>query len=102
MNIKLALQEDALVIVDIQYDFCPNGELSVPHGDQIIPIANALSNKFDNLVLTQDWHPVGHRSFASAHPGTRPFQNIDMPYGKQVLWPDHPLWRSSLLISIFI
>ncbi len=88
-KLELDLQEDALVIVDVQYDFCPNGALSVPHGDLVIPIANRLAKQFGNVVLTQDWHPAGHLSFASAHPGARPFESIGMPYGQQVLWPDH-------------
>jgi nicotinamidase/pyrazinamidase len=81
--------EDALVIVDIQYDFLPGGSLAVAGGDEIIEPINALARKFDNVVQTQDWHPADHVSFASNHPGMEPFQTIELPYGTQVLWPDH-------------
>jgi nicotinamidase/pyrazinamidase len=80
---------DVLVVVDIQNDFCPGGALAVPHGDDVVPIINALAARFKNVVLTQDWHPLGHSSFASAHPGRHPFETIEVAYGKQVLWPDH-------------
>ena len=79
----------ALLVVDIQNDFCPGGSLAVPEGDSIIPLINDLALHFDNVVLTQDWHPRGHSSFASAHPNKRPYDTIDMPYGEQILWPDH-------------
>ncbi|MDP6952667.1 MAG: bifunctional nicotinamidase/pyrazinamidase [Alphaproteobacteria bacterium] len=82
-------RDDALVLIDIQYDFCPGGALAVPEGDRVVPVANALAARFDCVVLTQDWHPAGHRSFASAHPGKAPFEIVEMPYGPQVLWPDH-------------
>jgi nicotinamidase/pyrazinamidase len=78
-----------LVVVDVQNDFCPGGALAVPKGDEVVPVINRLVAKFDNVVLTQDWHPRGHASFASSHPGKKPFETIDLPYGKQVLWPDH-------------
>jgi nicotinamidase/pyrazinamidase len=81
--------QDALIIVDVQNDFCPGGALAVPAGDEVVAVANRLARRFDNLVLTQDWHPAGHRSFASAHPGKKPFDVVKMPYGDQVLWPDH-------------
>jgi nicotinamidase/pyrazinamidase len=80
---------DVLIVVDVQNDFCPNGALAVPRGDEVVPIVNALAAKFRNVVLTQDWHPAGHLSFASAHPGRAPYDTIAMPYGPQVLWPDH-------------
>jgi nicotinamidase/pyrazinamidase len=80
---------DVLIVVDIQNDFCPGGNLAVPHGDEIIPLVNRLAKQFADVVLTQDWHPDGHRSFASSHRGTEPFRSIAMPYGPQVLWPDH-------------
>jgi len=80
---------DALVLIDIQNDFCPGGALAVTDGDAVVPVANRLSRLFPTIVLTQDWHPAGHQSFASAHPGARPFDRIDMPYGRQDLWPDH-------------
>jgi nicotinamidase/pyrazinamidase len=81
--------DGALIIVDVQNDFCPGGALEVPQGDEIIPIVNGLAARFRNVVLTQDWHPRGHLSFASSHPGAKPFDTIAAPYGPQVLWPDH-------------
>jgi nicotinamidase/pyrazinamidase len=80
---------DVLIVVDLQYDFCPGGALAVPRGDEVVPIVNRLAGNFGNVVLTQDWHPAGHLSFASAHPGRAPYDTIGMPYGPQVLWPDH-------------
>lgn len=80
---------EALLIVDIQNDFCPGGSLAVKDGDNIIPIINRLSKKFDIVIATQDWHPAGHSSFASTHPGKKPYETIEMNYGAQVLWPDH-------------
>ena len=79
----------ALIVIDVQNDFCPGGALAVPEGDQIVPGINALMDDFDTVVLTQDWHPAGHSSFASSHDGKSPYELIDMPYGPQVLWPDH-------------
>lgn len=81
--------EHALVVVDVQNDFCPGGALAVAEGDQIVPGINALMTQFHTVVLTQDWHPAGHSSFASSHAGKAPMELIDMPYGAQVLWPDH-------------
>jgi nicotinamidase/pyrazinamidase len=80
---------DALIVVDVQNDFCPDGALAVPRGDEVVPIVNRLAENFRNVILTQDWHPPGHLSFASAHPGRSPYDIIDMFYGRQVLWPDH-------------
>jgi nicotinamidase/pyrazinamidase len=80
---------DALIVVDVQNDFCPDGALAVPRGDEVVPIVNRLAENFRNVILTQDWHPPGHLSFASAHPGRSPYDTIDMFYGRQVLWPDH-------------
>jgi nicotinamidase/pyrazinamidase len=80
---------DVLIVVDVQNDFCPGGALAVPQGDEIVPIVNRLATQFRNVVLTQDWHPSGHLSFASTHPGKRPYETIAAPYGPQVLWPDH-------------
>ncbi len=80
---------DVLIVVDVQNDFCPGGALAVPRGDEVVPVVNELAAKFRNVVLTQDWHPRGHLSFASAHPGKRAFETITAPYGPQVLWPDH-------------
>ena len=80
---------DVLVITDVQNCFLPGGTLPVPEGDKIIPIINRLSTLFRNVVMTQDWHTAGHISFASSHPGKKPFETIQLPYGTQVLWPDH-------------
>ena len=80
---------DLLLVVDVQNDFCPGGGLAVPGGNEIVPIVNRLAGEFAHVVLTQDWHPAGHSSFASAHPGKAPFATIEMPYGPQILWPDH-------------
>ena len=80
---------DVLIVVDIQNDFCPGGALAVPRGDEVVPIVNRLAARFRNVVLTQDWHPRGHASFASSHPGKRPFETMTVAYGPQVLWPDH-------------
>ncbi len=79
----------ALIVIDQQNDFCPGGALAVPEGDQIVQGINALMPEFDAVILTQDWHPAGHSSFASSHDGKSPYDVIDMPYGPQVLWPDH-------------
>lgn len=79
----------ALIVVDTQNDFCPGGALAVPEGDQVVPVINQLAGHFDHVIHTQDWHPAGHHSFASSHEGKKPFDQIEMPYGPQVLWPDH-------------
>jgi nicotinamidase/pyrazinamidase len=81
--------DDVLVVIDVQNDFCPGGALAVAAGDAVVPVINRLSDRFAHVVLTQDWHPAGHSSFASSHPGSAPFETIDMPYGPQTLWPDH-------------
>lgn len=78
-----------LVIVDVQNDFCPGGALEVPDGDKVVPVINKLIDRYDAVIQTQDWHPTGHSSFASSHSDKEPFETIDMPYGTQVLWPDH-------------
>lgn len=80
---------NALIVIDVQNDFCPGGALAVPGGDQIVPGINALMPAHDAVVLTQDWHPAEHTSFASTHSGRSAYDMIDMPYGPQVLWPDH-------------
>jgi len=82
---------DALLIIDVQNDFCPGGTLAVTNGDAIIPLINALAQKFDHIILTQDWHPTAHISFASTHTNKQPFETIETPYGPQTLWPDHCL-----------
>jgi nicotinamidase/pyrazinamidase len=82
-------ERDILLVVDVQNDFCPGGKLPVPRGDEVVPLINNLARHFAHVVLTQDWHPAGHSSFASTHPGKKPYDTIEMPYGTQVLWPDH-------------
>lgn len=82
-------ETDVLIVIDVQNDFCPGGGLAVPQGDEVVHIVNRLAHGFRHVVLTQDWHPAGHSSFASSHPGRQPFTQIDMPYGPQTLWPDH-------------
>jgi nicotinamidase/pyrazinamidase len=79
----------ALIVIDVQNDFCPGGALAVAGGDAVVPGINALMDDFPAVILTQDWHPAGHLSFASSHPGRAPYEVTDMPYGPQVLWPDH-------------
>jgi len=86
--------KDVLVVVDVQYDFLPGGSLAVAGGDEIVPLINRLAGRFANVVLTQDWHPRDHISFASQHPGKSPFQTIELGYGTQVLWPDHCVWQT--------
>ncbi|HMO27917.1 bifunctional nicotinamidase/pyrazinamidase [Enterovirga sp.] len=82
-------ETDALIVVDVQNDFLPGGSLAVPQGDAVVPAVNALAARFGIVVATQDWHTPGHLSFASAHPGRGPFETVPMPYGPQILWPDH-------------
>lgn len=84
----------ALIVIDVQSDFCPNGSLAVAGGDEIVAPINALMEDFTAVILTQDWHPAGHSSFASSHKGQDPFSLIEMPYGPQVLWPDHCIQNS--------
>lgn len=79
----------ALLIVDVQNDFCPGGALAVPNGDEIVPTINQLIPHFDHVIQTQDWHPKGHHSFASTHKGKNPYDTVELDYGTQVLWPDH-------------
>jgi len=79
----------ALIVIDVQNDFCPGGALAVPEGDQIVSGINALMDEFQAVILTQDWHPADHSSFASQHEGKAPMELVEMPYGSQVLWPDH-------------
>ncbi len=81
--------DDVLLIIDVQNDFCAGGALAVADGDAVVSVVNRLSERFDHVVLTQDWHPRGHSSFATSHPGSAPFESIAMPYGQQTLWPDH-------------
>jgi nicotinamidase/pyrazinamidase len=88
-------ETDVFLVVDIQNDFCPGGPLAVPRGDEVTPLVNRLAKRFAHVILTQDWHPPGHCSFASAHPGRKPYDTITMPYGLQILWPDHCLQGTS-------
>lgn len=81
--------DDVLLVVDIQNDFCPGGALAVPHGDEVAPLVNRLAKRFSHVLLTQDWHPPNHLSFAASHPGKKPFDTIQVFYGEQILWPDH-------------
>jgi nicotinamidase/pyrazinamidase len=80
---------NALIVIDLQNDFCPGGALAVGGGDEIVPLINRLIAAHDHVILTQDWHPAGHSSFASAHPGQSPFGSVELAYGAQTLWPDH-------------
>lgn len=80
---------DALLVVDLQNDFCPNGALAVPRGDEIVSLINRIAAGFTHVLLTQDWHPCGHLSFASSHSGRNPYDTIEAAYGPQILWPDH-------------
>lgn len=84
-------ESDALIVVDPQIDFCPGGRLAVAGGNEIMAGIEILAPRFRHVVVTQDWHPAGHQSFASSHPGRQPFDTVAMPYGEQVLWPDHCL-----------
>ncbi|MDP9708886.1 UNVERIFIED_ORG: nicotinamidase/pyrazinamidase [Pseudomonas fluorescens] len=79
----------ALLVIDVQNDFIPGGQLAVPEGDVIVPLINRLAGQFTQVVIAQDWHPAGHASFASSHPGRQPYDVIQLPYGEQTLWPDH-------------
>jgi nicotinamidase/pyrazinamidase len=81
--------KDALIVVDVQNCFTPGGSLAVKEGDAIVPLVNAIARHFENVVITQDWHTAGHVSFASVHAGKKPFESIPLPYGNQILWPDH-------------
>jgi nicotinamidase/pyrazinamidase len=81
--------DDLLLVIDVQNDFCSRGRLAVTDGDDVVPVVNRLAQRFNHVVLTQDWHPRGHRSFATSHPGRAAFESIEMPYGQQTLWPDH-------------
>ena len=84
------MRRDAvLLVVDIQNDFLPGGALAVDRGDEVIPVINRIAPRFANVLLTQDWHTPAHISFASSHPGQSPFSAIELPYGRQILWPDH-------------
>ena len=81
--------QDVFLVIDVQNDFCEGGALAVPEGDVVVPIINRVAGSFAHQVLSQDWHPPGHATFASSHAGHQPFETIQMPYGPQTLWPDH-------------
>lgn len=83
------MADRALIVIDVQNDFCPGGALAVGGGDEVVPLVNRLIGTFEHVILTQDWHPAGHSSFASTHAGRAPFETVAMPYGEQTLWPDH-------------
>jgi nicotinamidase/pyrazinamidase len=82
-------ERDVLVVVDVQNGFMPGGSLPVPEGDRVVPVINRLARAFRHVIVTQDWHTKGHISFASSHRGKQPFDTIELPYGPQILWPDH-------------
>lgn len=86
---RSASDDDVLLVVDVQNDFCPDGALAVPQGHEIVPLINRLAAGFSHVILTQDWHPRGHLSFASTHSGRTPYETIEVTYGSQILWPDH-------------
>jgi len=86
---------DVLLVIDPQRDFCSGGRLAVPDGDAVIPLINQLANRFEHVIVTQDWHPADHSSFASAHPGKQPYETIQASYGPQTLWPDHCVQHTS-------
>src|SRR5258705_3419176 len=88
MSIRLS-DDDVLLVIDVQNDFCAGGALAVADGDAVVPVINRLTECFGHVALTQDWHPSGHSSFATSHPGSAAFETIRMPYGEQTLWPDH-------------
>ncbi|MFA5600577.1 MAG: nicotinamidase, partial [Phenylobacterium sp.] len=83
MPVRIDPHADILIAVDVQIDFCPGGALAVPRGDEVVPVINRLAERFDHVVLTQDWHPPGHSSFASSHPGRAPYETIELSYGRQ-------------------
>jgi nicotinamidase/pyrazinamidase len=89
MEVPMRPAHHALIVIDVQNDFCPGGALAVAQGDAIVPQINALMGQFQTVVLTQDWHPADHSSFAANHAGAAPFSNVRMPYGPQTLWPSH-------------
>ncbi|MDA9410230.1 nicotinamidase [Bradyrhizobium sp. CCBAU 51745] len=88
LSMKIS-DRDVLLVIDVQNDFCTGGALAVPDGEKVVPAINRIAQKFANVVLTQDWHPGNHISFAANHPGKQPFQTIELDYGTQVLWPTH-------------
>ena len=95
MPMPIDAETDILGLIDVQPTFMPGGELPVADGDAVVPVINRLMTRFVHAFATQDWHPQGHASFASVHPGRQPYDTIDLPYGRQVLWPDHALQGSA-------
>jgi nicotinamidase/pyrazinamidase len=90
MSDKISIApRDLLLVIDVQNDFCPGGQLPVPRGDEVVPLINRVASRFAHVVLTQDWHPPGHLSFASSHTGRKPYEMVELSYGTQILWPDH-------------
>src|ERR1700687_1340235 len=92
---RIQPDDDLLLIIDVQNDFCAGGALAVSDGDAVVQVVNRLAKRFAHVALTQDWHPSGHSSFATSHSGSAPFESIDMPYGRQTLWPDHCIQGTS-------
>jgi nicotinamidase/pyrazinamidase len=92
---RIQPDDDLLLIIDVQNDFCAGGALAVSDGDAVVPVVNRLAKRFAHVALTQDWHPSGHSSFATSHPPSAPFESIEMPYGQQTLWPDHCIQGTS-------
>jgi nicotinamidase/pyrazinamidase len=92
---RIQPDDGLLLIIDVQNDFCAGGALAVSDGDAVVPVVNGLAKRFAHIALTQDWHPSGHSSFATSHPPSAPFESIDMPYGRQTLWPDHCIQGTS-------
>jgi nicotinamidase/pyrazinamidase len=92
---RIQPDDDLLLIIDVQNDFCAGGALAVSDGDDVVPVVNRLAKRFAHVALTQDWHPSGHSSFATSHPPSAPFESIDMSYGRQTLWPDHCIQGTS-------
>src|ERR1700730_12265876 len=92
---RIQPDDDLLLIIDVQNDFFAGGALAVSDGDAVVPVVNRLAKRFAHVALTQDWHPSGHSSFATSHSGSAPFESIDMPYGRQTLWPDHCIQGTS-------
>ena len=92
---RILPDDDLLLIIDVQNDFCAGGALAVSDGDAVVPVVNRLAKRFAHVALTQDWHPSGHSSFATSHSGSAPFESIEMPYGRQTLWPDHCIQGTS-------
>lgn len=82
-------KNDVFVVIDVQYDFCSGGALAVPGGEAVLPVVNRLAQRMPHMIVTQDWHPAGHQSFASSHPGKAAYDTVAMSYGEQILWPDH-------------